>query len=138
MTTLTPTELIELLPVELKDVDAILHRFEIAAPIECRDPGYVQRLVDEGFMKLHFICWHGKRAYLIGWHLSADNGFWLDLVQTLDAGAPASAGVEGTERLARSLNARYVRWVTLRRGIARKLADRFGYKPEAVILTKVL
>lgn len=138
MQTLNPEQIIDLLPVNVAEADPILKEFEAAAPIECRTPGYCKRLVQEGFMTLTLVKWEGKRAYLLGWHITADHGFLLDLVQTLHSGCPMPVGIEATEELARKQGARYIRWTTLRKGIAKSLADRYGYQPEAVILTKVL
>ncbi len=137
MKTLTPDELIELLPPTPQQLENGLAAFELSAPILCREPGYLKQLIAEGWIETAVVNVAGRPAFLIGWHLTPDQGFWFDLVVTLGAQAPYTACVAAIERLAREKRCRYIRWVTLRRGIV-KWATEQGYTAEAVILTKKL
>ena len=137
MKTLSPTELIELLKPDAASLDQALRAFDAAAPVLCREPGYVKRLVDEGFMEASEVHWQGRPAFLVTWHVTNDRGFWLDVAQTLNGGAPFAVLIEATERLAREHGCRYVRFLTLRRGLV-KLTAAHAYHAEAVMLTKVL
>jgi hypothetical protein len=131
---LSTEQLIELLPVNDTDV---FRQFEIAAPIMARDPGYIKWLVDEGWLTVRQLNHNGKPSHLFGWHMSADGGFWLDVVFALSDPIPQERFIEQIEAFARGQMAKYIRWVTLRRGIVR-WAEQAGYTPEAVILTKLL
>jgi hypothetical protein len=135
--TLKPDELIELLPATPQQLTDLLAKFELAAPILCREPGYVKHLAAEGWIENSIVAIGGRQAFLIGWHITPDQGFWFDVVITLHTGAPYTACVEAVEQLARQRRCKYIRWVTLRRGIV-KWAQDLGYTAEAVILTKKL
>lgn len=138
MKTLNPTELVELLPPTPQQLEYGLAAFELTAPILCREPGYLKTLAAEGWLKTSIVRVNGVPGWLIGWHMTPDRGFWFDVVITLgESQAPYSTCVAAVERLAREQKARYIRWVTLRRGIV-KWAQEQGYTPEAVILTKML
>ena len=118
-------------------VDAAMRQFEVAAPVLCREPGYCRELITEGWMIPTQINWNGRPAFVFTWHVTSDNGFWLDVVQTLGLGAPFDVLVHAVEQFAREKRCRYIRFLTLRRGLVR-LAQERGYTPEAVLLTKLL
>lgn len=130
-------ELIELLPPNDSLLNSAMRKFEVAAPVLCRDAGYCKQLLDEGWMQPLQINWRGIPAYLITWHITSDRGFWLDIAQTLNAGAPFEVLVGTVENLAREKGCRYVRYLTVRRGLV-WLGQQLGYTPEAALLTKVL
>ena len=137
MKTLVPDELIELLPASDDLVNEALKRFEFAAPVLCREPGYCKQLVSEGWTQPVQINFRGKPAFVVSWHVTSDRGFWLDIAQTLNAGAPVNVLFAGVELIARRQNARYIRFQTMRRGLVKLSKDR-GYKPEAVLMVKPL
>ncbi len=137
MKTLSPDALVELLPPTPQQLEDGLARFELSAPILCREPGYLKTLIAEGWMETATVNVGGRPAFLIAWHVTPDQGFWFDAVITLGAEVPYTVCVDAVERLARDKRCRYIRWVTLRRGIV-KWAKEQGYAPEAVILTKKL
>ena len=137
MKPLTADELVELLPPDEATLDAALRRFDVASPGFCREPGYCKQLIDEGWMTPAQINWNGKPAFIITWHLAPDGGFWLDLAQTLDSGAPFDVLTDSIERIAREKRCRYIRFLTLRRGLVR-LTQQRGYRPETVMFTKLL
>jgi hypothetical protein len=138
--TLTPTELIELLPPNAAMVDAAMRQFELAAPVLCREPGYCRELISEGWTIPQQVNFRGRPAFLFTWHVTSDSGFWLDIVQTLRNGAPGAPFevlVWAVEQFARAKGSRYIRFLTLRRGLV-QLAQQQGYNPEAVLMTKLL
>jgi hypothetical protein len=137
MKPMTTDQLVQLLPPDEATVDAALRRFEVAAPVLCREPGHCRHLVDEGWMASSQINWNDKPAFLIAWRVTDDGGFWLELAQTLGSGAPFDVLTETVERLAREKRCRYIRFLTLRRGLVH-LAQSRGCRPEAVLLTKIL
>ena len=134
---LSENELIELIAPTPLVLERGLASFEVTAPILCREVGYLKQLVSEGWVETKVVVVNGEPAYLIGWHITPDQGFWFDFVVTLGSAASYQACVVAIERLAHEKKCRYVRWVTLRRGIA-KWAKEQGYTAEAVILTKKL
>jgi hypothetical protein len=137
MNTLSTEQLIELLPPDDAVLDRALQRFELTAPVLCREPGYCRQLIAEGWTNPSQINWRGRPAFVITWHVTSDRGLWLDIAQSLYAGAPTEALVNAVETLARQQKARYIRWLTLRRGLVR-IGQRNGYRPEAVLLVKPL
>jgi hypothetical protein len=137
MKPLSKHQLIELLPADESTLDAALRRFETAAPVLCREPGYCKQLVAEGWMEASQINWKGTPAFIIAWRVTPDGGFWLELAQALGVGAPFDILVAAIEQLASEKHARYFRFLTMRRGLVR-LAQQRGCTPEAVLLTKVL
>jgi len=134
---LNPEQLVELVAPDDAVLNSALRKFEVAAPVLCREPGYCAELVSEGWMEPAQINWNGAPAFVITWHVTTDNGFWLDIAQSLGAGAPFDVLVHAVEQFARSKRCRYIRFLTLRRGLV-PLAHQHGYKPEAVLLTKTL
>ena len=137
MKTLSAEHLIELLPPNDAVLDQALRRFDLTAPALCREPGYCKQLVAEGWTNPSQINWKGRPAFVVTWHVTSDRGFWLDIAQSLYTGAPTEALFNAVETLARQQNARYIRWLTLRRGLV-KLGQRHGYQPEAAVLVKPL
>lgn len=138
MRVLTQDELIELLPATPAQVETCLAAFELAAPILCREPGYVKLLAAEGWIQTNVVAVDSEPAYLIGWHVTPDRGFWFDVVVSVNGRQiPYNQVAAIVEKLAKEKHCRYVRWVTLRRGIAKWARD-IGYQAEAVILTKKL
>ena len=137
MKPLSPDELIELVTPDAAMLDAALRRFDTAAPVLCREPGYCKQLVDEGWLQSTQINWQGRPVFVIAWHVTPDGGFWLDIAQTLGAGAPFDVLVRAVEGFARQQHCRYIRFLTMRRGLVH-LAQQRGYSPEAVLLTKLL
>ncbi len=137
MKTLNADQLVELLWPDTATLNKALEQFDIASPALCREPGYCRELVAEGWTEPAQINWHGKPAFLITWRVTSDRGFWIDIAQTLNAAAPFSVLVQAGERLAALKQARYIRFLTMRRGLV-KLAREFGYQPEAVLMVKPL
>jgi hypothetical protein len=137
MKTLSPDELVELLPADERTLNAALRRFESAAPVLCREPGFCKQLVAEGWMEASQIAWQGIPAFVVAWRVTLDKGFWVEIAQTLGIAAPFDVLSDTLEQLAREKGCRYIRFVTMRRGLVR-LAQQRGYTPEAVLLTKLL
>jgi hypothetical protein len=135
--TLTVHDLIELLPPEPAMVDAAMRRFDSMAPALCREAGYCRELMTEGFITPLQIKFRGQPAYIIGWRMTTDRGLWIEVAQTLSAGAPTEVLIEAVSMLADRERPRYVRFLTARRGLAR-LGTTHGYRAEAVLLTKTL
>lgn len=137
MKTISPVQLIDLLPEELP---AMLKAFEFAAPIMARKPGAIKRMIDEGFLHTCKLVDTavGIDSHMVCWHLSADGGFWLDVLLALNPNPlPHGVVIKTMEGFAIAKGANYIRWVTMRKGIVR-WAHQAGYTPEAVILTKEL
>jgi hypothetical protein len=137
MKPLSTEELVELLPADGATLNSALRRFEVAAPVLCREPGFCKQLVDEGWMEASKIIWRDKPAFLIAWRVTPDSGFWVELAQSLGASAPFDVLTDAVEQLARVKGCRYIRFLTMRRGLLR-LAQQRGYTPEAVLLAKRL
>jgi len=133
--TLSPGELIELIVPDQAMVDAALRRFDATAPALCREPGYCRQLVAEGFLEAAVIHWQGEPAFFLCWRMTSDRGLWIDIAQTLSAGAPTDVLFDGVALLADREHARYIRFLTMRRGLV-KLAQQRGYQPEAVLLVQ--
>lgn len=129
--------MIEMLPADAESIDKGLAAFELTAPILCREPGHLKRMVDEGFIEVSTLAVDGKPAYLVGWHQTPDGGFWFDLVQRIGPAVPNATIAAVVEAMARKRKAPYLRWLTYRAGIAR-WAQQEGFTPEAIILTKTL
>ena len=137
MKALTKTELIELCPPDGATLAGALSRFETAAPVLCREHGYCRELIAEGWSKPVQINCAGRPVFLICYRQTFDGGFWVDIAQTLNGGAPTAVMFETVEKLARQSGARYMRFATMRRGLV-KLACQFGFEPEAVLCVKQL
>jgi hypothetical protein len=137
MRTLSQDQIVELLPCEGALVDEALRKFESAAPLLCREAGRMKHLVDEGWIKLGLVQVNGVDAFVIGWRLAPDGGFWVEVAQSLGSGASLRSFIAIVDRLAVEARAPYVRCATYRRGLVRMLRGA-GYVPEAVVLTKVL
>ena len=137
MKALAPDQLVELLQPTQKQLHDGLAAFEKIAPIMCRRPADLKHLVLEGWLNTNIVALNGRPAYLIGWHISADGGFWFDLIQTLYSGLQHEVCHALVEKLARQKGCRYMRMSTYRAGVV-KWAEQLGYTPEAVILTKTL
>lgn len=137
MKKLTTDELVALLPPTPQQLEDGLARFELSAPICCREPGYIKQLIAEGWMEASVVSVGGRPAFFVAWHVTPDQGFWFDVVVTLGAEVPYTACATAIEGMARERGCRYIRWVTLRRGIVH-WAKLQGYTAEAVILTKKL
>ena len=135
MKPLTPKDLIELIPPEPATVDAALRKFEFTAPALCREPGYCRELFDEGFITPAQINWGDSPAFFLGWRLTTDRGLWVDVAQTLSGGAPIEVLVNGVFAIADQKGARYVRFLTMRRGLV-KVAQQHGFRAEAVLMVK--
>jgi hypothetical protein len=135
--TLSSQELIELLPAEAGLVDVALRRFEFMAPALCREAGHCRHLIDEGFIEPAAIRWRDRNAFFFGWRMTTDRGLWIDLAQTLNAGASTDVLVAGVSLLAQREQARYIRFLTARPGLVR-IAEREGYRAEAVVMVKPL
>ena len=116
-------------------VDAALRKFEFTAPALCREPGYCRELITEGFMEPAQINWRNEPAFFFGWRLTTDRGLWLDVAQTLSGGAPIEVLVHGVLTLADQKGARYIRFLTMRRGLV-KVAQQHGFRAEAVVMVK--
>lgn len=115
-----------------------LARFELATPIECWEPGQWHRSITEGFITAHVIKdERGRESHMIGFHISPDNTFWVDLLIALDHPIPFARIEKVITGLAISKGAKCLRCSTARAGLA-KWAQAAGWKPEMVVMTKVL
>jgi len=135
--TISPAELIELLPPDPGLVEAAMRRFDTTAPVLCREPGYCRELMAEGWIAPIKVEWNHEPAYILGFRMTTDRGLWIEIAQTLNGGAPMEVLVKGVSLLAGRERARYVRFLTMRRGLVR-IAQQDGYHAEAVLLTKPL
>lgn len=137
MKPIAPDELVELLSPEDAMVDVALRQFEFTAPVLFREPGCCRQLIAEGWTTASQINWQGRPAFVVTWHVTPDGGFWLDIAQTLGTRAPFAVLVAAMEQFAREKVCRYIRFLTLRRGLV-TLAQQHGYAAEAVLLSKLL
>jgi hypothetical protein len=119
------------------DVNDQLEQFELTVPLVCRDRGYYRRLAAEGMLNLNTITFFGRPAFLVGWTMTDDRGFWVHLVKELGGGAPTHVLFQCLEQFARDRGANYLRGATVRKGMI-KMATSFGWNPEAVVLVKPL
>jgi len=135
--TLSPDQLIELIAPEPALVDDAMRRFDITAPALCREPGYCRELIEEGWITPLQINWRDAPAFVVGWRMTTDRGLWIEVAQTLAAGAPTEALIDGVYLLSQREGARYIRFLTARRGLV-KLGQQHGYHAEAIMLVKSL
>jgi hypothetical protein len=132
---LTANQCIQILPAELSEATRYMDAFEVACPVLFREPGRLKRALAEGWMRISTVLVDGRPAWLLGWQLTDDAGLWVHIAQTAAAGVPFSTLDGALDALADKVGARYIRFATHRRGLARR-AQSLGYTPEAVILTK--
>jgi len=118
-------------------LDAAMRSFDTAAPVLCREPGYCRELMAEGWISPIKVEWNDSPAYILGFRMTNDRGLWIEIAQTLNGGAPMEVLVKGVSLLADRQRARYVRFLTMRRGLV-SIAQQHGYHAEAVLLTKPL
>lgn len=137
MKTISANECVELLPASAEVVAAGLVRFEDLISTRFWKRGDCKRMIDEGWITAKVIAINDTPAYLLGYHFTDDGGMWIDLLQSLVPKADGAAANVAIDMIAAQAGRRYIRFYTARRGLV-QFQQRFGYLPEAVLLTKAL
>lgn len=135
MKTLSPTDMIDLLPVGSVEADRAARQFESLAPANCRGDRWLSRSITTGETKVEQIQFNGVPIYLFWWHKSVDNGLWIDGCQSYNEKADIKVAFAAASKLQYREGCSYVRFMTIRQGLA-KAAESFGYVVEGLILCK--
>jgi hypothetical protein len=133
MKLISPDQLIELLPAEPGDIATAQARLD--SSVVFRNQDRMREAVAEGWVHGEIITINGQKAYFVCWNKTFDGGLWLNVAQTLGTHANSPELFHGCEMLAHRERCSYVRFTTSRRALVR-VAQSYGYKPDAVLMTK--
>jgi len=134
MKKLSEDEMIGLLDVETAEAVAMAAQFDALAPISCKNESSLSQLVTDGVYSVQQITYNLRPAFLVWYSVSSDGCLWVHAAQTYQCiGASSSVCFAGIQKLKERHGAKYVRWMTIRGGLARD-ARAHGYKVEGVVL----
>ncbi|SRR6266487_2348754 len=97
-------------------------------------PNYYRTAFAEGWVNPSAVFLSGKKIGLVGWHRAADGGLWIDCCIAFEP-LPTNFLWTVLAVLERELEPKYVRFLTMRRGLAH-LAARHGFAATAVMMQK--
>jgi hypothetical protein len=135
MNILSQIALTELLPAGDAEALSMAEKFDAVAPVMVKDENNLSRAVSEGWYAMRRIDFNGSAAFMLWYSISPmDGGLWIHASQSYHAeGVTSAVCFAGIELLAKMEKAPWIRFMTIRGGLARD-AKKHGYVVEGVIL----
>lgn len=133
MQVLSPDQLLQLLPMDAATSALMGSKFESIAPVSWKAPGMLAKAVADGWMFQEIIAYKGQNAFAVWYHISGDNGLWVNAVCSFDNGADIGIAFDGCTLLRQKHSAGYIRFMTTRKGLV-AAAKKRGFTAEGVIL----
>jgi len=128
-------KLVSLIPATPGEIDGVLREFEEIVPQTFSGPRPFKHMVDEGWTIPAFVLVDQVPAYVICYHIAADNGLWIDVAKTMRRMGDFADLNRAVDLLAEKHHCPYIRFITARRGLV-ETQKRFGYQPEGILISK--
>lgn len=135
MKRLTDKELIQLLPPDNDNLAAAISAFESVCPVNSYSKGFLEQAVKQGHYTPLQVNFEGVPALVLFYSETLDKGLWIHAAQTLNP-YHSDLVFAAAHVLQQQKQLRYVRFMTIRAGMARVATKRHGYVVEGVVLSK--
>jgi hypothetical protein len=132
MKTIAPEKMLSLVGVDNAESDRMAGEFESVAPLFARNDGWLHREVQAGRVTAEQIQFNAAPAFLV-WHHTDGDCKWINAIQSYDSGYSSDIGFIGIQRIAERDGCKFIRFLTIRGGLARA-GRKFGFKPLAVLI----
>lgn len=135
MKTLTDIEMIELLPASDYEAMKMAFSFDSVSSLLSPDATFLSRAVTTGVIKCWQVKYNNIPAFMLWWHISSDNGLWIDACQSYGSDCPIDIAFMAVEKIKDGKGCKYVRFMTVRGGLV-EVAKKAGYRIDGLILVK--